>query len=105
MSVRESILELQPYKGGMHISVLERKLGLTNIVKLASNENPQPVSKIVSAAISAAICDIGRYPDGDCFALKKSLSAHLDIDSACITVGNGSNDILEFTLVISIPPV
>lgn len=95
MSVCESILALSPYRGGKPISELQRELGLDNVVKLASNENPLPTSEKVQAAIEQAISEVGRYPDGNGFELKQAISQHLSVSADAITLGNGSNDLLE----------
>ncbi len=86
---------LVPYQPGKPISELERELGLTEIVKLASNENPLGPSEKVKLAIQASFADLSRYPDGNGFALKAALSAKWGVESNQITLGNGSNEILE----------
>lgn len=86
---------LVPYQPGKPIADLERELGLTEIVKLASNENPLGPSEKVKLAIQASLPDLSRYPDGNGFALKAALSAKWAVDSNQITLGNGSNEILE----------
>jgi len=95
MSVCESILSLTPYQGGRPVSEIQREYGLSNVIKLASNENPLRVSKKVQEAIKSAITQIGRYPDGNGYYLKDSLAKKLSVSAKSITLGNGSNDILE----------
>ena len=95
MSVCESILSLTPYQGGRPVSEIQREYGLSNVIKLASNENPLGVSKKVQEAIKSAITQIGRYPDGNGYYLKDSLAKKLPVSVKSITLGNGSNDILE----------
>lgn len=95
MSVCKSILTLSPYQGGKPISELQRELGLDDVVKLASNENPLPTSSKVRVAIEQAISEIGRYPDSNGFELKQAISRHLSVSADMITLGNGSNDLLE----------
>jgi len=95
MSVCESILSLTPYQGGRPISEIQREYGLSNVIKLASNENPLGVSKKVQEAIKSAITQIGRYPDGNGYYLKDTLAKKLSVSAKSITLGNGSNDILE----------
>ena len=89
------ISELQPYQPGKPIEELSRELGLTDIVKLASNENPLGPSPRVLEALPAVMPDLARYPDGSAWRLKQKLSGRLGVDPARITVGNGSNDVLE----------
>jgi histidinol-phosphate aminotransferase len=86
---------LSPYQGGKPIEELQRELGLEHIVKLASNENPLPPGRPVLEAIAKASADIGRYPDGNGFLLKQALAEKLSVQASQITLGNGSNDLLE----------
>lgn len=86
---------LHPYQPGKPTAELERELGLDNIVKLASNENPLGLSAVASAAIQAALPELTRYPDGNGFELKQALSRFLDVPSNALTLGNGSNDLLD----------
>lgn len=92
------ILSLEAYTPGMPIDELQRRLGIKDVVKLASNENPLGPSPKVKAAIAASVAgdNLALYPDGSGFRLKKKIAALHGIDPACITLGNGSNDILEF---------
>ncbi|MEM7026874.1 MAG: histidinol-phosphate transaminase [Pseudomonadota bacterium] len=87
---------LQPYHPGKPMSELQRELGLSNVIKLASNENPLGPSQKVLDAI-AATTDLARYPDGNGFELKQSLASKHDVRQEQITLGNGSNDVLEMT--------
>lgn len=91
----EGIEKLKPYQPGKPISELERELGITNIVKLASNENPLGCSDKVKEAVAAELTEIGRYPDGGGFILKDQVHAQFGVAHNCITLGNGSNDLLE----------
>ncbi len=86
---------LHPYQPGKPIEELERELGLKNIVKLASNENPLGPSQIALDAIARASRSLTLYPDGNGFVLKKALSEALQVSPSQITLGNGSNDVLE----------
>ena len=95
MSVCESILSLSPYQGGKPISELQRELGLDHVVKLASNENPLGPGAKALEAIQQASSEISRYPDGNGFELKRAIAEHLSVTADSITLGNGSNDILE----------
>ncbi|MGH8733994.1 MAG: histidinol-phosphate transaminase, partial [Burkholderiales bacterium] len=86
---------LDPYQPGKPLAELAREYGITEAVKLASNENPLGPGPRARAAIRAGCADIGRYPDGGGYALKKALAAHLACARDRITLGNGSNDVLE----------
>ena len=87
---------LSPYEPGKPIEDLERELGLSDIVKLASNESPIGASPRALEAARSALADIARYPDGGGFRLKAALAERLAVPAAQITLGNGSNDVLEF---------
>jgi histidinol-phosphate aminotransferase len=89
------IRAIAPYQPGKPISELERELGITDIVKLASNENPLGASPKARAAAHAALDEISLYPDGNGFALKSALVARYGVNHNQIVLGNGSNDLLE----------
>lgn len=89
------VQQLIPYKAGKPIEELERELGLTQIIKLASNENPFGAGKKALAAIQAALPELGLYPDGSGFHLKSALANKYALNAEQITLGNGSNEILE----------
>lgn len=86
---------LQPYVPGKPISELERELGIRDSVKLASNENPLGAGPKARAAALAALSELGRYPDGGGFALRRALADRHGVSPARITLGNGSNDVLD----------
>lgn len=86
---------LQPYQPGKPESELRREYGLSDIIKLASNENPLGPSPRALTAIRDALNGLARYPDGNGFELKSALSAKLGVSMAMLTLGNGSNDVLE----------
>lgn len=89
------ICHIAPYQPGKPIDELKRELGLDEVIKLASNENPLGCSPKAKAAIQQAIEEVGRYPDGNGFVLKQQISQQFGADMSQITLGNGSNDILE----------
>ena len=91
------IRAIAPYQPGKPISEVARELGLdeSQIIKLASNENPLGVSPLAQKAIQAALADLGRYPDGNGFELKHALSRRYGVATDSIVLGNGSNDVLD----------
>ncbi len=89
------IQQLKPYQTGKPIEELERELGISNIVKLASNENPLGPGRKALHAARQALSDLHRYPDGSGFHLKAALAEKLGVHAEQITLGNGSNDVLE----------
>lgn len=89
------VQKLVPYIPGKPIEELERELGLSHIIKLASNENPLGPGKKALAAIQATLQDLALYPDGNGFNLKSALAEKYAVEMSQITLGNGSNEILE----------
>lgn len=91
------VQKLSPYVPGKPVDELARELGLDphRIVKLASNENPLGPSPKAIAAVQAELQSLTRYPDGNGFDLKQALATRYRIGLDQITLGNGSNDILE----------
>lgn len=89
------IQAIAPYQPGKPISELERELGITNIIKLASNENPLGASPKALQAIKDAANEVALYPDGNAFELKSALAKSLNVGIPQIIIGNGSNDVLE----------
>ena len=87
---------LRPYEPGKPLEELEREYGIRDAIKLASNENPLGPSPVALAAIETRLADLSRYPDGNGFSLKKALSEKFGLEPDQITLGNGSNDVLEF---------
>lgn len=86
---------LTPYAPGKPIAELEREYGISDIIKLASNENPLGPSPLALEAARTALADIALYPDGAGFELKAALARKHDVAANCITLGNGSNDVLD----------
>ncbi len=93
--LQPQIKGINPYIPGKPVSELQREIGLKRISKLASNENPLGVSFQVSSAIQNELSEISRYPDGSAFYLKNELARFLDVEVNQISVGNGSNELLE----------
>jgi histidinol-phosphate aminotransferase len=79
-------------------------LGLRDVIKLASNENPLGTSPKARAAAEAALAGLQLYPDGSGFRLKRALSERLNVAPGQITLGNGSNEILELLARIFLAP-
>ncbi len=97
-NAQAGVLKLEPYKPGMPLDELQRRLGISDAIKLASNENPLGPSPKVRAAVAEFVqqTDLALYPDGGGFKLKAAVAAMHGIDPTRVTLGNGSNDMLEF---------
>jgi histidinol-phosphate aminotransferase len=88
---------LPVYHPGRPIEEVARELGLDpeSIIKLASNENPLGPSRLAVAAMRRALAKVNLYPDGNAFYLKQKLASALGVTSENLTLGNGSNEIIE----------
>lgn len=93
----QHIMDIAPYQAGKPIDELAREFGLDpeSIIKLASNENPLGIPDSAKRAMAQVIAGLGRYPDPNGFDLKAALAEQYRVPSAWITLGNGSNDLLE----------
>jgi histidinol-phosphate aminotransferase len=98
------ISSLMPYQPGKPMEELERELGISDIIKLASNENPFGPSPKAREAAQQSLDDVSRYPDGNGFALRRALAKHHGVNADCITIGNGSNEILELVARLFLVP-
>ena len=102
--VSENIKSISPYVPGKPIEELERELGISGSIKLASNENPLGPSPKAVAAIKRAVEGLNRYPDGSGFYLSQALARHYDVDIARIILGNGSNELIELAVRTFVQP-
>src|SRR5882762_11515112 len=93
-----SLATLPVYQPGRPIEEVARELGLpaTEIIKLASNENPLGPSPAALAAMEKALQQLHLYPDGNAFYLKQKLAEKLGVEPSNLILGNGSNEIIEF---------
>lgn len=89
------VANLKPYIPGKPVSELERQLGISDSIKLASNENPLGPPAGARDVIHGQLDDLALYPDGSGFALTNALTQKHHIAASCITLGNGSNDVLD----------
>jgi histidinol-phosphate aminotransferase len=95
---------LSPYQAGKPIEELQRELGLSDIVKLASNENPLGPSPAVIEACARAMRDSTRYPDANGFELKQAISDKFGLRPDQLTLGSGSNDVLDLIARVFLAP-
>jgi len=97
LSAAEHVRGLPAYVAGKPIAEVAREFGLdpNTIIKLASNENPLGMPASAKQAIIDALDETGRYPDANGFDLKATIAAKYDVPMSWLTLGNGSNDILE----------
>ena len=93
-------LDLIPaYRPGLQIEEIQREYGITDVIKLASNENPLGVSPKAVEAMENIVRKVNLYPDGQSFSLRNSLAKHLHVLPEQVMVGNGEDGlILEICL-------
>lgn len=92
---RKCILKIQPYKPGKPIEEVERELGITEAIKLASNENPFSPSGEVLEAIRKYLPKINRYPDDQGFYLKREIAKRFKVSYESVILGCGSDEIMD----------
>ena len=102
--VADYIARLVPYVPGKPMEELERELGITDSIKVASNENPLGPSPKALRAIRAALKTLNRYPDGNATVLKEKLAGKLKVKPEMIVMGNGSNEVLELAAATFMRP-
>jgi len=96
-----SCLELiKPYVPGKPVEEVERELGLKDVIKMASNENPLGPSPLAVKAIRDKASMMHFYPDGNCFYLKEAVAERLGVLSDQLIFGNGSDEILSFLAMV-----
>jgi histidinol-phosphate aminotransferase len=106
----EYISSIKPYVPGKPVEELERELGITNSIKLASNENPVGPSPLAMKAIRESLTgadmsnSINRYPDGSGFYLKQALAKKLSVTEDQIILGNGSNELIDIAVRTFLQP-
>jgi histidinol-phosphate aminotransferase len=102
--VAEHIRTISPYVPGKPIEELERELGISGSIKLASNENPLGPSPKAVMAIKKAVDGLNRYPDGSGFYLSQALARQLGVDLGQVLLGNGSNELIELAVRTFVQP-
>ena len=98
------IRKLQPYLPGKPVAELEREYGISGAVKLASNENPFGPSPLALAAARQVLEDLGRYPEGSGWLLTGRLAGLHGLERDWVTLGNGSNDVLDIIARVFLTP-
>ena len=101
---KPSIDTIQPYQGGKPIEEVQREFGITDIIKLASNENPLGPSPLAVEAIAESATQVHLYPDGNAYYLKRDLAQHIGISEEHLILGNGSNDVLQLIAEAYVAP-
>ncbi|MGB3210783.1 MAG: histidinol-phosphate transaminase [Desulforhopalus sp.] len=96
IKIPNNIAAITPYPPGKPLDELEREYGITNSIKLASNENPWGPSPKAIQALRAEVLNLHRYPDGSCYYLVQAIAEKMGVSTSEVVVGNGSNEVIEF---------
>jgi len=102
--IPDHIAEIVPYPPGKPLEELEREYGISDSIKLASNENPWGPSPRAVEAVTAVLSNLHRYPDGSSFYLTEALAGWLGAGMDEIVLGNGSNEVIEFLVKAFVQP-
>ena len=104
LKVHPNVAGLTPYSPGKPLEELERELGISKAVKLASNENPRGASPLALAALPHGLASLHRYPDGGAHRLREALGEHWKIGPERIVVGNGSDELISLLIHTFLAP-
>ncbi len=96
LTIADNIAAITPYPPGKPLDELEREYGVTDSIKLASNENPWGPSPKAVEAITACLSGLHRYPDGSAYYLTEAVARWMGSGMDEIVLGNGSNEVIEF---------
>lgn len=104
LKIANYIANLKPYVQGKPLDELEREYGITNSIKLASNENPLGPSPKALAAMTEAMNSLHRYPDGHGYRLRQRIAEKHHIRMSQVVLGNGSNELIELLVRAFVQP-
>jgi histidinol-phosphate aminotransferase len=102
--VQPGVAAIHPYEPGKPIEEVQRELGITEPVKLASNENPIGPSPLAVRAIRDALSELNRYPDGASWALVHKIAARHKVEPNRIFIGSGSCEIINLLAFLFLRP-
>jgi histidinol-phosphate aminotransferase len=92
---KQSVMKIKPYVAGKPIEEVQREYGISDVVKLASNENPLGPSKLAVKAMAKKLSSLNLYPESSAFYLRQALAKRLNIAENTLLFGNGSNELLH----------
>ena len=98
VSTKKNLHGVKNYQPGKPLEEVEREFGLTNAIKMASNENALGPSPKALIAIRKTLPKVHRYPDGGCFYLRNKLAKRLKVSTESLVFGNGSDELLVFAV-------
>ncbi len=102
--VHKHIFDIKPYIPGKPVEEVQRELGLSDVLKLASNENLFGPSPKVVEAIRAAASDVNYYPDGGAYYLREKLAARFGVKFENVVVGNGTDELIRILCTATLGP-
>ena len=104
MKIPPEIASLIPYQPGKPISETKREYGLKDVIKLASNESPLGPPPAVMEAVTRAVGELHRYPDGACFEMRQALASYFRVPADWLIFGNGSDELVDIMVQIYVRP-
>ncbi len=104
LPIASHIEKITPYPPGTPQDEVERKYGIKNSIKLASNENPYSPSSAVLTAITESLAGLNRYPDGSCYALTAALAEKHGVKQTEVVLGSGSDDLIDCLIKVFVEP-
>lgn len=102
--LKEQLKNLEPYKPGKQIEDVKKELGLTKVVKLASNENPFGCSPKIGDVLKEMLSELAIYPDGYATELRNKVALYTGVNDNQITFGNGTDEVLQMISRASLAP-
>ncbi|MCS7179393.1 MAG: histidinol-phosphate transaminase [Anaerolineae bacterium] len=94
---QRGLTHLRPYVPGKPIEEVQREYGLTDVVKMASNENPLGPSPRAMRALAEEVPRLHLYPDSDSYELRHALARHLGVQPEQVIAGNGADGVIVQT--------
>ena len=102
--IRNCLTAIKPYVPGKPVEEVERELGLRDVIKLASNENPLGPSPLAVETLKKQLACLHYYPDGNCYYLKQELAERLKVGPENLIFGNGSDELLSLITLAYLNP-
>lgn len=101
---RPEVRPLPAYNAGLSSDAVRQCYGVSDVVRLASNENPFGVSPAVRKALAAVVDDVGNYPDANCTALREAIAQSSGVAADRLVFGDGSEDLIKILCEVFLSP-
>lgn len=102
--IRRGLGDIKPYEPGRPIELVEKELGITEAIKLASNESPYGPFPQVIEAMEESLRNVNRYPDSGSTFLKEKIADKLGVPASMVVIGQGSNELLRLLANVLLNP-